>query len=75
MAGKPGLDVTPLYVAHWRYDGNLPAAKMTQRYFEVGGFPMTANGKMQRQQLSPDDADALRLAATAVQVSLACPAP
>lgn len=25
MAGEPGLTVTALYVAHWRYDGNLPA--------------------------------------------------
>lgn len=26
MAGEPRLDVTALYVAHWRYDGNLPGA-------------------------------------------------
>jgi len=26
MAGEPRLAVTALYVAHWRYDGNLPGA-------------------------------------------------
>lgn len=38
MAGKPGLDVTPLYVAHWRYDGNLPAAHL---WPDADGLPVT----------------------------------
>lgn len=34
----------------------LAAAKIPQRYFEVSGFPMTPNGKLQRRRLSCDDA-------------------
>ena len=33
----------------------LPAAKVPSRYFEVTEFPMTANGKLQRSRLSPND--------------------
>jgi acyl-CoA synthetase (AMP-forming)/AMP-acid ligase II len=39
-----------------RLAGVLPAIKIPQHYFEVSGFPMTANGKLQRRRLSPDDA-------------------
>ncbi len=34
----------------------LPAAKVPSRFFEVTEFPMTANGKLQRSRLSPNDA-------------------
>jgi acyl-CoA synthetase (AMP-forming)/AMP-acid ligase II len=37
--------------------GELAAAKIPQRFFEVKGFPMTPNGKLQRRRLSCDDAD------------------
>jgi acyl-CoA synthetase (AMP-forming)/AMP-acid ligase II len=33
---------------------HLPAVKIPQRYYEVTGFPMTSNGKLQRRQLSPE---------------------
>jgi acyl-CoA synthetase (AMP-forming)/AMP-acid ligase II len=33
----------------------LPKGKIPLRYIEVNGFPMTANGKLQRRRLSPDD--------------------
>jgi len=33
----------------------LPKIKVPQRYFEVSGFPMTSNGKLQRNRLSPAD--------------------
>jgi acyl-CoA synthetase (AMP-forming)/AMP-acid ligase II len=33
----------------------LPQGKIPQRFVEVQGFPMTANGKLQRRNLSPDD--------------------
>ncbi|NOT27597.1 MAG: acyl--CoA ligase [Acidobacteria bacterium] len=32
----------------------LPPVKIPQRYYEVSGFPMTDNGKLQRRQLSPE---------------------
>jgi acyl-CoA synthetase (AMP-forming)/AMP-acid ligase II len=35
--------------------GKLVAAKIPQRFFEVSGFPMTANGKLQRRRLDPGD--------------------
>ncbi len=35
--------------------GELPKAKIPQRYLEVRAFPTTPNGKLQRRQLSPDD--------------------
>lgn len=38
MAGKPGHGVTTLYVAHWRYDGNVPAA---HRWPAGDGLPVT----------------------------------
>jgi acyl-CoA synthetase (AMP-forming)/AMP-acid ligase II len=34
----------------------LPPIKIPQRFFHVRDFPMTANGKLQRRKLSPDDA-------------------
>jgi acyl-CoA synthetase (AMP-forming)/AMP-acid ligase II len=34
---------------------HLPKVKIPQRYFEVSGFPMTSNGKLQRKRLSPND--------------------
>lgn len=34
----------------------LPAIKIPVRYFEVSDFPTTANGKLRRGQLSPDNA-------------------
>jgi fatty-acyl-CoA synthase len=33
----------------------LPQIKIPQRFFHVRDFPMTANGKLQRRKLSPDD--------------------
>jgi acyl-CoA synthetase (AMP-forming)/AMP-acid ligase II len=33
---------------------HLPIAKIPQRYYEVTGFPMTDNGKLQRRLLSPE---------------------
>jgi acyl-CoA synthetase (AMP-forming)/AMP-acid ligase II len=33
----------------------LPQIKVPQRFFEVRDFPMTANGKLQRRRLAPDD--------------------
>ena len=33
----------------------LPPIKIPQRFLEVRDFPMTANGKLQRRMLSPDD--------------------
>lgn len=38
-----------------RLAAELPKVKIPQQYFEVSGFPMTANGKLQRRRLSPDD--------------------
>ena len=35
--------------------GKLVAAKIPQRFYEVSGFPMTANGKLQRRRLDPAD--------------------
>lgn len=35
--------------------GKLVAAKIPQRFYEVSGFPMTANGKLQRRRLNPND--------------------
>jgi acyl-CoA synthetase (AMP-forming)/AMP-acid ligase II len=35
----------------------LPKSKVPVRYFEVTGFPMTPNGKLQRKLLSADDAE------------------
>jgi acyl-CoA synthetase (AMP-forming)/AMP-acid ligase II len=34
--------------------GRLIASKIPQRFFEVSGFPTTANGKLQRRKLSPE---------------------
>jgi acyl-CoA synthetase (AMP-forming)/AMP-acid ligase II len=36
-------------------NGELPGSKIPQRLFEVRGFPMTANGKLQRRKLSIED--------------------
>jgi O-succinylbenzoic acid--CoA ligase len=33
----------------------LARIKVPQRFFEVRDFPMTANGKLQRRRLTPDD--------------------
>jgi acyl-coenzyme A synthetase/AMP-(fatty) acid ligase len=33
----------------------LPQIKIPQRFFEVRDFPMTANGKLRRRLLAPDD--------------------
>jgi acyl-coenzyme A synthetase/AMP-(fatty) acid ligase len=33
----------------------LPPIKVPQRFFEVRDFPMTANGKLRRRLLAPDD--------------------
>jgi fatty-acyl-CoA synthase len=33
----------------------LPRSKIPLRFFSVSGFPTTANGKLQRRRLSPDD--------------------
>ena len=33
---------------------SLPPVKIPQRYYEVSGFPMTGNGKLQRRNLSPE---------------------
>jgi acyl-CoA synthetase (AMP-forming)/AMP-acid ligase II len=38
-----------------RLAAELPGIKIPQQYFEVSGFPMTPNGKLQRRRLSPDD--------------------
>lgn len=35
----------------------LPAGKVPWRYFEASRLPMTANGKLQRRRLAPDDPD------------------
>jgi len=36
-------------------DGKVPKIKVPQRFLEVGSFPTTHNGKLQRKKLSPDD--------------------
>ncbi len=41
-------------------DGELPPVKIPQRYFEVSGFPVTSNGKIQRRKLSVDDSFVIR---------------
>jgi long-chain acyl-CoA synthetase len=33
----------------------LPQGKIPQRFLEVKAFPMTANGKLQRRKLAPND--------------------
>jgi acyl-CoA synthetase (AMP-forming)/AMP-acid ligase II len=38
-----------------RLTRELARTKVPVRYFEVRGFPLTASGKLQRRQLSPDD--------------------
>ena len=38
-----------------RLSAELTHARIPARLLEVSGFPMTANGKLQRRQLSPDD--------------------
>ncbi|MCA9246774.1 MAG: acyl--CoA ligase [Planctomycetales bacterium] len=37
--------------------GHLPSIKVPQRYFEVRRFPLTANGKLRRQDLSVDNSE------------------
>lgn len=46
----PRRDLVAFLSAH------LSPAKVPVRYFEVGAFPLTPNGKLQRSRLSPDDA-------------------
>jgi acyl-coenzyme A synthetase/AMP-(fatty) acid ligase len=36
-------------------NGQLPMQKIPQRFFEVRGFPLSANGKLRRKELRTDD--------------------